>query len=212
MKLIKKVIVGVFALIGVLATAFGVLLWWVSAGALDQGEPEEWGDDAGQGQVQVSAELQDGLSGHWLFADGEAGRERVSEAVQDATSDLGRVGRTMVRRQFVQDLEPQIDDAIEIELGEDTIDLQMPICPAIEDAPVGGSVEFSCQGLTWSLTHKLDDGGEVILQRMKNEQARVYRRFVLEAEDRLRVEYEIQHGRLSKPLRFDLRYRRDNHG
>lgn len=204
----------------------GPSLWWFPAiagvaglaalGALSQSYAEYDGREAKQmGAIQLDESVESAtalakLDGHWLYADGDRGRDRVRAAIDSATKDMDPVSRELARDRLREILVPDKDHDLRIDLhpDADTLDLRFDDCQALDNVALGSWVDWRCDGRSFRAKHSLDGEALVQHQQAKIGELDIYRRFKI-TDDRLTMGFSLDHGQIPKSVKFALHYRRD---
>lgn len=140
------------------------------------------------------------VNGDWSYASGEAGRERVKQAIREAIQNMDPLSQEIAEEKLQEQLAPVAKIGVEIRGQEITMSLgEMHI-----DAALGTWVPWSHDGTDYDVHFRLTDDGALI-QRVRSDKSEVRRRFKRK-DDRLLVSFRLQDERLPDDIDYWLAY------
>ena len=162
-------------------------------------EPEEVVVEDGPSPEVLAAQAR-ALSGEWTYVSGAAGRERIADAIEDATEGL-IVGREIAQERLAKALQPA--QSIDLRIEDSEVSLAMGTM-SVRDVALGRWVDWSHAGTDYQLRFTMTEGGDLI-QDIRSSDCEIRRRFRVE-DERLRVRFEMKHERLDAPVKYWLAY------
>jgi len=154
--------------------------------------------DRQRGQASNAGEA-GALSGSWSYASGDAGRERISSAIDEAIEDMG-LGQDIAKNRLEEELEPAARIVLEVEGA--TVSLKLGDM-AIDDAKIGEWVKWSHDGKDFDVRFKRS--GEDLIQQVRSENSSIRRRFKRK-DDRLVVYFRLSNERIPNDVNYWLAY------
>lgn len=162
-------------------------------------EPEPW--IAASPPAALSLDEAE-LARTWRYASGVAGRERIADAIDEATEEI-EIGRQTTRRRLRDKLEPAALIILDIDIDIGEVDLTLGDT-AVRDVPLGVWVDWRHEGRDYELRFRQPQAGTLI-QEVRSPHEAIERRFELD-QDELLVHVRLADERLPDDVRYWLAY------
>lgn len=153
----------------------------------------------------VPIETAKAYTGRWQYTGEHEGRKRVHAAINRATRSMDQLNREMARHTLHASYTPTPEDAVDIDVYRDTLDIDVPGCVRLVGAPLDEWVEWRCNNRDLRVMHWLSE--RALVQHAQGDELEIYRHFQVDGQ-RMIMSVKLEHALSPKPVFYSVRYTR----